>query len=67
MPVNDHAFLFKNLWLVVAISMGGGGFVSQVAGFVHNDLGMGGKLLIAIGAALVIFGSIYFFAPAPAA
>jgi hypothetical protein len=62
MSVIDHAAVLQDPWLVVAISLGGGGFASQVAG-AFGDLGLGLKLVIAIGIALVIFGTIYFFAP----
>lgn len=64
MPVIDHAAVVQNLWLVVVISLGGGGLVGQVAGFVNGDLGIGARLVIGAGAALIIFGCIYFFAPA---
>lgn len=59
----DHSTVLENLWLVGAISLGGGGFVSQAAGFAHGDLGCGLKILIALGTALIIFGCIYFLAP----
>ena len=49
-------------WLAVAISLGGGGLVGQVASLVA-DLGFGPKLLLVAGTALVIFGSIYFLGP----
>ena len=59
----DHDSLLQNLWLVGGISLGGGALASQVAGVV-GDLGFGVKLLITLGVALVIFGTIWFFAPA---
>jgi hypothetical protein len=64
MPVIDHALVLQNPWLVALVSLGGGGFASQVAGFVSGDLGFGAKLMVAAGTALVIFGTFYFFAPA---
>jgi hypothetical protein len=64
MPGIDHAAVLQDPWLVAAISLGGGGFASQVAGVLHNDLGLIAKLVIGAGIALVIFGTIYFFAPA---
>ena len=64
MPV-DHSLVLENPWLVAAISLGGGGFVWQVAGTVNGDLGFLAKLMIAAGTALIIFATIYFFAPAP--
>jgi hypothetical protein len=53
----------ENLWVVAAISVGGGGLIGEIAGFVHGGLGCGLKLAIVAGAGLVIFGAIYFFAP----
>jgi hypothetical protein len=67
MPAITHAMVMQNLWLVAAISLGGGGFAGQIVGIVHADLGLGVKLVIIAGIALVIFGTIYFFASAPAA
>lgn len=66
MPDTDHTTVLQNLWLVAAISLGGGGFVGQVAGVLHGDLGIGAKALIALGTALIIFGCIYYLAPASA-
>lgn len=66
-PTVDHSLVVQNIWVVVAISLGCGGFIGEIAGFLHGDLGMGAKLLIGAGGALIIFGSIWFFAPATAA
>jgi hypothetical protein len=63
----DHATVVENLRIVAAISLCGGGLGGQVAGFVHRDLGFLAKLVIAAGIALIIFGSIWFFAPATGA
>jgi uncharacterized membrane protein HdeD (DUF308 family) len=63
MPVIDHTLVMQNLWVVVAISLTCAGIIGEVAGFLHGDLGCGPKIVIVSGAALVIFGSIYFFAP----
>jgi hypothetical protein len=59
----DHSAVLEYPWLVAAISLGGGGMAAQVAGLA-GDLGIVIKLIIFVGTALVIFGSIYFFAPA---
>ena len=64
MPVIDHSVVTDHLWLVAAVSLGGAGLMGEVAGFLHGNLGCMAKLMIVAGAALVIFGSIYFFAPA---
>ncbi len=61
MPVSDDSTVLHNLWLAVAISLSGGGFAGQIAGVVHGDLGILPKLVIGVGAALVIFGTLYFF------
>ncbi len=66
-PVIDHSLVLENLWVVAAISLGGGGFMGEIAGFLHGDLGCGPKVVIGASAALLIFGSIWFFAPAPTA
>jgi hypothetical protein len=58
----DHDTLLQNLWVVVGISLGGGAFASQIAG-VAGGLGFGAKLLVTLGIAGVIFGTIWFFAP----
>jgi hypothetical protein len=50
----------QNFWTVAAISLGGGGFASQVAS-TFGDLGFGLKLVLAGGIAAIIFGTIYFF------
>jgi hypothetical protein len=63
----DQAALLQDPWLLVAISLGGGGFAFQVAGVLHNDLGLMAKLVIGAGIAVIIFGTIYFFAPASGA
>lgn len=63
MPVIAHSVVFDNPWLVVAVSVGGGGLAGQVAGVLNGDLGFMAKLIVAAGTALVIFGAIYFFAP----
>jgi hypothetical protein len=67
MPVIDHSLVTENLWVVVAISVGAGGLIGEIAGFVHGNLGCGLKLAIMAAAALVIFGSIWFFAPSTGA
>lgn len=67
MPTIDHTLVVENIWVAVAISLGCGVFIGEIAGFLHGDLGMGPKLLIGAGAALVVFGSIWFFAPATTA
>lgn len=59
----DHDTLMQNLWVLGGISLGGGVFASQVAG-VAGDLGFGVKVLITLGVAAIIFGTIWFFAPA---
>ena len=63
MPGIDHGAMMQDPWLVAAIAAGGGGFAFQVASFVHSDLGFLAKLVIGAGIALIIFGTIYFFAP----
>ena len=67
MPAVDHKLILDNLWVVISISLGLGGLIGEVSGFLHGNLGFGAKILIGLGAALVIFGSIWFFAPAQAA
>jgi len=62
----DHTAIWENLWLVGGISLAGGGFASQVAG-VAGDLGLGIKLIVTVGIAAIIFGSLYFFGSAPSA
>jgi hypothetical protein len=52
----------QNSWTVAAISIGGGGFATHVAG-TFGDLGFVIKLVFAGGIAAIIFGTIYFFAP----
>ena len=64
MPAVDHAIILQNPWLVAAIALTGGGLAGGVAGFVHNDLGLGPRLVIVAGIALIIFGAIWFLAPA---
>lgn len=59
----DHQTLLDNLWLFAGISLGGGGFAGLVAS-VFADLGCGLKLLVSLGVAIVIFGTIYFSAHA---
>ena len=48
----------SNSWTVAAISLGAGGFASQVAS-TFGDVGFGIKLLLAGGIAAIIFGMIY--------
>ncbi|HEX4158482.1 MAG TPA: hypothetical protein VHY79_08395 [Rhizomicrobium sp.] len=67
MAAIDHSLIVENIWVVVAIALGGGGLIGEVAGFLHGNLGFGAKIVIGAGAALVIFGSIWFFAPVPGA
>ncbi|HTT83613.1 MAG TPA: hypothetical protein VMF67_09025 [Rhizomicrobium sp.] len=67
MPTIDHAAVLDNPWLVAAISFAGGGLAGEVAGFLHGDLGCGLKVAIGAGVALIIFGAIWFFAPATGA
>ncbi len=67
MPTIDHKLVVENIWVVVAIAVGGGGMIGEIAGFLHGNLGFGPKIMIGLGAAAVIFGSIWFFAPAPSA
>jgi hypothetical protein len=62
----DHSLVLDNPWLVAAISLGGGGFAGLISGS-FGDLGFLTKLIIAAGTALIIFATIYFFAPAPGA
>lgn len=64
MPVVAHAIVLQNPGLVAAVCLGGGGLAGQLAGTLNGDLGLVPKLIIAAGTALVIFGAIYFFAPA---
>ena len=61
----DHATLWDNIWLVGGIALGGGGFGSQVFGTLLGDLGFGVKLLVTLGIAGIIFGTMYFLGPAP--
>jgi hypothetical protein len=63
-PSIDHDLVQQNIWIVAAIAVGAGGFMGEIAGFVHGNLGCAAKLMIVAGAALVIFGAIWFFAPA---
>jgi hypothetical protein len=67
MPAIDHTLLLQNIWVVVSISLGLGALIGEVAGFLHGNMGFGAKIVIGAGGALVIFGSIWFFAPAPGA
>jgi ABC-type glucose/galactose transport system permease subunit len=67
MPAIDHTLILENIWVVISISVGFGAIIGEIAGFVHGNLSLGPKFVIGAGAALVIFGSIWFFAPAPTA
>jgi hypothetical protein len=67
MPAIDHDTLMQNIWVVASIAIGGGGFATQFVGMVHGDLGFGIKILIGAGISLIIFGTMYFFAPAAGA
>jgi len=60
----DHATLWDNIWLVAGVSLGGGGFVTQVFGALLGDLGLGAKLIITLGVAVIFFGTMYFFGSA---
>ena len=59
----DHDSLMQNVWMLGSISLGGGVFASQVAGFV-GELGFGLKVMVSLSIAAIIFGTIWFFAPA---
>lgn len=61
--VPDHATLLDNLWLLGGVSLGGGVFASQAAGVI-SDMGFGLKVLITVGIAGIIFGTIWFFGAA---
>jgi len=63
--VPDHATLLDNIWLLAGISLGGGGFASQAAA-VAGDLSFMVKVMITLGIAAIIFGTIWFLAPAHA-
>lgn len=63
MPAIDHTLVLDNIWVVVAISVGAGGLIGEVSGFLHGNLGCGAKLAIVASAALIIFGAIWFFSP----
>jgi hypothetical protein len=62
-PAIDHTLVLDNIWVVVAISVVGGGLFGEVAGFLHGNLGCGVKLVIIASTALMIFGAIWFFSP----
>jgi hypothetical protein len=64
MPSVDHKLILENLWVVISISLGLGGLIGEVSGFLHGNLGCGAKIVIGASFALLIFGSIWFFAPA---
>ena len=63
LPTIDHSLVQDNLWIVISICVGAGGVMGEIAGFLHGNLGCGFKLMIIAGAALMIFGAIWFFAP----
>jgi hypothetical protein len=60
-----HIGALQNPYLVAAISLGGGGFFAEMAGFLHGDLGCGAKLLVGIGTAAILFATIWFYTPVP--
>jgi hypothetical protein len=62
-PAIDHRLVLDNIWIVVAISVGAGGLIGEVAGFTHGNLGCGAKLVIVAAAAGMIFGAIWFLSP----
>ena len=66
LPAIDHTLVLENIWVVVAIAAGGGGLMGEIVGFAHGNLGCGIKLGIMAGAAVIIFGAIWFFSPAGA-
>ena len=62
----DHTTIWDNIWVIGGISLGGGGFASQIAG-VAGDLGLMIKLMVTLGIAGIIFGTIYLFGSTPIA
>ena len=53
----------QNPYLLTLVSLGIGAFVTQVAGFVDSNLGLGPRLVIGAGAALLTGVLILFFSP----
>jgi hypothetical protein len=54
----------QNPYLLTLVSLGIGGFVTQVAGFVDNNLALGPRLMIGATAALITAALIVVFSPA---
>ena len=66
MPITDHTVVLEHPWLAVAIALGAGTFTSQIAGVLSGgDLGFNPKAILAVGIACIVFGTMYYFAPAP--